>query len=508
MSSINVNHKKADRLPSTNDAGAAEAALPPQKAAIPDWSHSKHLLFDQVSRRGGLVSHREADRSLKRMLQKLGQKDAPVLAHVERASMKSMVLMATNLSINTFSATAEATVKASKIMTDTQAFLRDKKVHELQKQMQQQIQQKNDARKANIFINVFDWIIAAAETIYGIFKLVEGVAEAVASLGCDPNAYLSIVAGGAYICAGTAGIVKAAAETAKLCGADPKICDQVAKIAGYVQLGFEMVTLATDIIGGGLALDAAHGAVDAIKAGVSAAAPDIAEGVNEAIAKGAEEGGMEMINLAKDEAKLSVKELAEQVSKEVGENVGEDMADKLSGSLKKAAKKTTNKALKYFFQRSVTKTSEAIGKDAIQQITKKAIEEAADEAIKKGVQVTAKDISKAVIKKASRRVAWQVTKLTAKVGIRSVQGMTQGASMMSRGAIAAIKGHTEAVISELIIKEEFNEYVYDWYERSKDTVHKTAKELVQKESTALQGATATITQTGSIQARIAGSIAG
>lgn len=83
-------------------------------------------------------------------------------------------MMAANLSISTFADTASSAMKASKIMTDTQEFLRDKKVKEYQEQLAKAIEQADKAHKGGIFGAIFDWIVGAVEAIYGVIKLVEG----------------------------------------------------------------------------------------------------------------------------------------------------------------------------------------------------------------------------------------------------------------------------------------------------------------------------------------------
>lgn len=70
--------------------------------------------------------------------------------------------------------------------------------------------------------------------------------------------------------AGTAGLVKAAAETAMLAGASKK-CQEVIDVAGKVQLGCECFAMAIDLFQAARAINAARavtkGAGDVLKAG-------------------------------------------------------------------------------------------------------------------------------------------------------------------------------------------------------------------------------------------------
>ncbi|MBE8167551.1 MAG: type III secretion system translocon subunit SctE [Shewanella sp.] len=436
------------------------------------------------------------------------------ISNIEKLNPQQMVMMATLLSINTFSATANANIKATKVMTDTQIFLRDKKVKDMQDKMTQTADQANKAHKAGIWVALLDWVISAAEAIYGIIKLVEGVARAVISLGADVNSYMEVASGAAYLASGVAGFVKAAAETAELSPnlseAQKKECAKVALVAGYVQLGCEVAGLAVDIMQGGLAFKAARGAVKGIKAGAEAAAPELVKGIADVAAKSAEEGTTEAVELGVTGAKQALKEISKEIAEQVSEELGESIAENITSKVFKEAvenggSKIVKKAMTF-----ATDSGKYFGKKAIREMTEKVVQDVVDEAVKKavkkGVQATTEDLVKAVGKNATKQVLKRAMKMGVKMGIHMLQGVVQGGGMITQGTIKEIQAVTQKSLDLLSLETEFLEYTYDWYERTKSDETKSAKSLVQKETTALQGATQSISETGSIQARIASSI--
>ncbi|MFS1537778.1 MAG: type III secretion system translocon subunit SctE [Candidatus Phlomobacter fragariae] len=83
-------------------------------------------------------------------------------------------------------------------------------------------------------------------------KLIEGAARI--AVGMWFGGSLEIVSGTFYLTAGITGMVKAAAETIILLGADKNKCQEVADMAGKVQLGVEVVAMALDIFLAGHAI--------------------------------------------------------------------------------------------------------------------------------------------------------------------------------------------------------------------------------------------------------------
>ncbi|MCL1078522.1 hypothetical protein D5R81_11250 [Parashewanella spongiae] len=472
---------------------------------------TKQSLQDQINQDIAQAKKTADDHSISSPTLKV---DDIKMANLEKIDPQQMVMMATLLGISTFSATADATIKATDIMTKTQEVLRDQKVKKLQDKMAQQSAQAKKAHKAGIWTALFDWVISAAEAIYGIVKLVEGAARIILSAGADVNAYMEVAAGGTYLAAGVAGFVKAAAETAELSPhlseAQKKKCEEVAKYAGFVQLGFEAAGLIVDVVQGGLAFKAARGAVKGIKTGVEAAAPKLVEGIADVAAKSAEDGASEAVELSITEAKQALKEMSKEIAKEVSEKLGDSIAENVTSKAFKEAVENSGSTVVKKTMSSVSDSTKHFGEKAIKDMTEKVVNKVVKRAIKKaikeGVEISADDL----VKSAGRWATWELMKKAAsigvKVGIHMLQGAVGGGRTITVGTIKEIKRKTEEAVERLMLDTEFLEYTYDWYERTKNDEVKAAKGLMQKETTSLQGATQTITETGSIQSRVASSL--
>ena len=103
------------------------------KARLPS-SGTPGGLVDVIDRetKTGVVSSDIASQALQRVLSAFYKGDNVTVSQLEKASMNDMVLMAANLGLKTFGDTANAAAKASRLMTDTQAVLRDQQVKEFQ----------------------------------------------------------------------------------------------------------------------------------------------------------------------------------------------------------------------------------------------------------------------------------------------------------------------------------------------------------------------------------------
>lgn len=305
--SINSVTERGPENVSANYASAQAHAV--SKASLPDWSMPVTLTqTEHKDQHQGPVTMKDAQRALQRILTPFFTPDPKTgtvgglgsLNSLEKASMDSMVMMAANLSISTFADTASSAMKASKIMTDTQEFLRDKKVKEYQEQLAKAIEQADKAHKGGIFGAIFDWIVGAVEAIYGVIKLVEGALRC--AVGDVAGGALEIAGGAAYLAAGVAGMVKAAAETAILCGADKDKCQSVIDVAGKVQLGCEIVGMALDIFQAGRAISATRSIAKGTETAMKEAAPKLVDGITkgstEAVTNVAKEVGKQEIGRA------------------------------------------------------------------------------------------------------------------------------------------------------------------------------------------------------------------
>lgn len=57
-----------------------------------------------------------------------------------------------------------------------------------------------------------------------------------------------------------------------------------------------------------------------------------------------------------------------------------------------------------------------------------------------------------------------------------------------------------------MLKQNFCEFCFDWYDKMKEQQQKTLKNLIDKQADSLEGASKNISETGMLQARIASSI--
>ena len=208
------------------------------------------------------------------------------------------------------------------------------------------------------------------EAVIGVFKLIEGAARV--AVGDVVGGAMDMASGAAYLTAGIAGMVKAAAETAILCGADKEKCQQVIDVAGKVQLGAEVVAMALDIFQAGRAISATRSIAKGTETAMQEAAPKLVE----SIAKGSTQ---------------EVTNIAQQVGKQVSEQVAEQVSKQLMSGVSKGVEQVAERGGQ--IAKSLAK---AFSEEAIQQLVTKSVEQAATKAIEKGVQMTAQEITKQV----------------------------------------------------------------------------------------------------------------
>ena len=427
--------------------------------------------------------------------------------------MRQMALMASNLCLVVFAATADAKCEASQIMTDSQCVIRTQKVKQYQQELAKRVKAAKKAKKMGIISTCIDWAVGVAEAAYGIVKLVEGVAEAVASFGADPNAYASIVAGAAYTTAGVAGMVKAAAETAKLCGANPKVCDKIAKIAGWVQLGCEIVGLATDIFGAGLAFKAATGAAKgAAEAATRLAEEAVTKAVAESATESAEAGTVEMTQLGTEAATRTIEEVAEEVATEAAEEIGDSIVEKIMNrgvteSMEEGTKTTGQKVTKRILKYSFKRVTKYFGKDAMKDIIKQSLKQSMEDAAKqaeKGVQRSFTRIVNDMRNKIAKRLIYNSLKVCLKASFfASIYGAGQGSAQIVKGANAHIQAKFQAEIAMLVLIEGLMGLMDQQMDESKKEENRQIKDVMNKSATVMQNAKDTIQMFGMTSVKVA-----
>ena len=432
-------------------------------------------------------------------------------------NMKQMALMAANLCLAVFAATADAKCRASKIMTDSQCEIRTAQAKKYQQQLQKQIAAAKKARKMKKICCIIDWAVGVAEAAYGLFKLVEGIAEGIASFGADPNAWTSTIAGAAYLSAGVAGMVKAAAETAELCGADPSVCKKIENVAGWVQLGCELVGLATDIFGAGLAFKAATGvAKGAAEVATRAAEEAVTKAVAEAATQAAEGGAMEMTELGVSTAAKSIEEVAEEVSQEAAEEIGDSIVNKITSEAAQETAQDTSKSVgkkitKAIIKRSMKRIAKHFGEDAMKDMIKQSLKESMEDASKqaeKGVQRSITRIINDMKRKIMRRIMTTCLRVFVSGTVLSVsQGVAAGSSQIVQAENTRQQGIFRAQIDTIVLMIGLLGLMDQEQDESKKEENKQIQDVMNKSATVLQNAKDTIEMFGMTSVKVAINIA-
>jgi secreted effector protein SseC len=224
------------------DAAGAIAALPGTPASTQEQALRELSRWAKPAG-GSVVTMQAAAKALERVFEQLGASRPHVglstLREVEKQPMETLMLAATMLSVQALGDVASAKGKALEIMSDKQERIREREIQELREQMDKAIEQQEKAKKAGIFGAVFDWIVAAVEVVSGVAKIVGGV------LTGNP---MTVAGGVMDLMAGTAGLVKAVANTLALIDtANADKYKSIAATAGKIQLGFEIVGAVIDI---------------------------------------------------------------------------------------------------------------------------------------------------------------------------------------------------------------------------------------------------------------------
>lgn len=329
------------------------------------------------------------------------------------------------------------------------------------------------AQRGGIFAAIFDRIVGAVEAVYGAFKLVEGAARL--AVGDVVGGSLEIASGASYLTAGIAGMVKAAAETAILLGADKDKCQEVADIAGKVQLGAEVVAMALDIFQAGRAILATRAIAKTTGEAMKEAAPKLAEVV----------------------VKNSSQEIS-TIAKRVGQQVSEQIGKQLVGGVEKGLEKVAERG-----GQIAKSLSKAFSQEAIQTLVTQSVEKIATQAVEKGGQITAEELTKQVTKLIRNEVIKQAIKACTFVSLDLVYVTASAGKTVTSGIIGLEKAKLQKQIEALILQQNFMEFCFDWYDKAKEQQGKTIKDLLYKQSDTLAGVSKTISETSMLQARIA-----
>ncbi|HEB0980320.1 TPA: type III secretion system translocon subunit SctE [Yersinia enterocolitica] len=461
---------------------------PLSKEKVLDWRDATRSLPSEANTNLPKVPQREAQSALDRLLGSLshsgvgGDCGRLSLDNPGDTDIQQIMSMVSSLNLGLFSNLCKSISQQMERATDVQTFLRDKRVAEYQQQIDKAVEQADKAKKAGIFTAVFDWIVGAVEVVYGALKVAEGV------LTGDP---LAIASGVAYLAAGTAGLVKAAAETAMLLGASKEKCQEVIDVAGKVQLGCECFAMAIDIFQAARAINAARtvtkGASEVLKSGAS-------EALTDAIKRGAS-GEIEQL------AEKFGKDVSQQVSRNISLNVMETEMVEV-GNMTSAAAKQAAKA-EIALVRNITKS---FTHEGIEKLVGGVAKKLAQDAIKKGITLTAEQFSQQCVKAIMKKSVTTILKDIATSPLLIMQKCTAAAGQVNSGQLAIQSANLRKEIEKLILDQDFTQFMDEWVERNKQHQLKQLKDTSEAAQDTVTKLSDNIKQNSMLQAQIAGSL--
>lgn len=461
---------------------------PLSKEKVLDWRDATRSLPSEANTNLPKVPQREAQSALDRLLGSLshsgvgGDCGRLSLDNPGETDIQQIMSMVSSLNLGLFSNLCKSISQQMERATDVQTFLRDKRVAEYQQQIDKAVEQADKAKKAGIFTAVFDWIVGAVEVVYGALKVAEGV------LTGDP---LAIASGVAYLAAGTAGVVKAAAETAMLLGASKEKCQEVIDVAGKVQLGCECFAMAIDIFQAARAINAARtvtkGASEVLKSGAS-------EALSDAIKRGAS-GEIEQL------AEKFGKDVSQQVSRNISLNVMETEMVEV-GNMTSAAAKQAAKA-EIALVRNITKS---FTHEGIEKLVGGVAKKLAQDAIKKGITLTAEQFSQQCVKAIMKKSVTTILKDIATSPLLIMQKCTAAAGQVNSGQLAIQSANLRKEIEKLILDQDFTQFMDEWVERNKQHQLKQLKDTSEAAQDTVTKLSDNIKQNGMLQTQIAGSL--
>lgn len=461
---------------------------PLSKEKVLDWRDVTRSLPSEANTNLPKVPQREAQSALDRLLGSLshsgvgGDCGRLSLDNPGETDIQQIMSMVSSLNLGLFSNLCKSISQQMERATDVQTFLRDKRVAEYQQQIDKAVEQADKAKKAGIFTAVFDWIVGAVEVVYGALKVAEGV------LTGDP---LAIASGVAYLAAGTAGLVKAAAETAMLLGASKEKCQEVIDVAGKVQLGCECFAMAIDIFQAARAINAARtvtkGASEVLKSGAS-------EALTDAIKRGAS-GEIEQL------AEKFGKDVSQQVSRNISLNVMETEMVEV-GNMTSAAAKQAAKA-EIALVRNITKS---FTHEGIEKLVGGVAKKLAQDAIKKGITLTAEQFSQQCVKAIMKKSVTTILKDIATSPLLIMQKCTAAAGQVNSGQLAIQSANLRKEIEKLILDQDFTQFMDEWVERNKQHQLKQLKDTSEAAQDTVTKLSDNIKQNSMLQTQIAGSL--
>lgn len=430
------------------------------------------------------VTLRLAEAALNRILSSFGPEidGKPItLAQLERTPMEAMNLAASLLSVKALGDSAELKSLALEIRSHGAENLRLRQNEALRQEIDKKVEDSQKAQKAGIFSVVIDWIVAVAEVVSGVAKIIVGD-----------------VAGGAMdLAAGCSGLVKAFAETmALVCSEETaKKWKEVAEVAGKIQLAFEIAGMCVDLFSVGRG-------VMALKS--------VAKGTETVL----ERGAGEVLHAAVQAGSHTlVKDCAESVGKQVAENVAAQVAKDVSAPLceKLLARAVGKDAARDFLKDCTREAKKAALEHAITKSVSGAVERVAGQAIEKGTEVTASALSQQIVKEVRRELLDSILnasiKSTANVGKLITVAGARGANGIAQGVITKQRAELEKIIQTLAAEGAFMQFMLDEFDKLKKQARENISQLLDGSGKALSAASDSQLKTGAVLSEIAHNIA-
>jgi secreted effector protein SseC len=401
-----------------------------------------------------VVTLQSAAKALERLFERLGASRPEVgvskLQEVEKQPMETLMLASTMLTIQALGNVADAKGKVLEILGKAQQREREREVQEIREQIDKAIEQQHKAKKAGIFGAVCDWIISAVEVVSGVAKIVGGALTG--------NAMM--VAGGAMdLMAGTAGLVKAMADTMALI--DPAHAGRyksIADTAGKIQLAFEVAGAFVDIT------SAARNMV------VTKVIPKAAETV---LKEGAEQG---VAAAVKEGTKAAIANAAKEVSDQVVKALSKEAID-------------------------------VLGQEAVENIVRQAVENVAKRVAEKGAKVVEKELTNQIVKEIRREVIQAVVKAAVGSAVNVTRGVVGASNKIVDGVIAIEKAKLQKEIDSLVLDEQWLQAMFEMYEQSKKDTREKIKDLIHGQASALEGGGNQMKQAATVAVQGAASMA-
>ena len=430
------------------------------------------------------VTLKLAEAALNRILSAFGPQidgKSMTLAQLERTPMEAMNLAASLLSVKALGDNAELKSLALEIRTHGAENIRLRQNEDLRHQIDKAIEDSQKAQKAGIFSAIVDWIVAVAEVVSGVAKIVVGD-----------------VAGGAMdLAAGCSGLVKAFAETMALaCDEETaKKWKEVADVAGKIQLAFEIAGMCVDVISVGRGVMA----VKSIAKGTEAV---MEKGAGEILHAAVQAGSKELV---KDCAESIGKQVAEQVVAQVAKDIATPLCERmLVGTFgKEAAREIAKQGTKEVIKEAL--------KQAIAKSVAQAVEKTAAQAIKDGTQVTVSELTQQVVKEVRRELVGCILKAsirsTANTGKQVTLAGTHGANGIAQGVIGKQRAELQKIIQMLAAEGSFMQFMLDEFEKLKKRTREDISQLLDGSGKALSAASDSQTKTGAVLSDIAHNIA-